>query len=148
MCKRNKAFLSAGIVIAAIITILVLLLFFNGGTQLFHLKAEEVECIQIVNSPRNGQTVTYQSPEDIELLVEYLNGFFYYSIFPAKFPGITSHCPVTIVCKDGIEIPFTVFPEGVILDGNTYLCYSSYIDHGAYFQPLVDLATGTKNVTS
>ena len=137
--KKNKVFLSVGIAIAAILTILVLLLSLNGGTQLFHLKAEDVECIQIPNSPKNGQTVTYQSSEDIELLVEYINGFFYYSIFPTELPGTTSRCPVTVVRKDGIEIPFTVFSEGVVLGEKTYLCHSPYIDNGPYFQPLVDL---------
>lgn len=132
-------FLFAGIGIAAILTIPVLLLFLNDGTQLFHLKAENVECIQIANFPRNGQTVTYQSSEDIELMVEYINGFFYYSIFPTELPGTTSRCPVTVVRKDGIEIPFTVFSEGVVLGKKTYLCHSPYIDNGPYFQPLVDL---------
>lgn len=148
MRKKKKVFLSAGIGIAVILTVFVLLLFLDGGTQLFHLKAEDVQCIQIANSPRNGQTVTFRSSEDIELLVEYINGFSYYSFLPTELPGSTSRCPVTVVRKDGIEIPFTVFPEGVVLDGNTYLCYSFYIDHGPYFQPLLDLATGTKSATS
>ncbi len=133
-------FLSAGIGIAAILTIPVLLLFLNDGTQLlFHLKAENVECIQIANFPRNGQTVTYQSSEDIEFLVEYLNGLFYYSIFPTELPGTTSRCPVTVVRKDGIEVLFTVFFEGVVLGEKTHLCHSPYIDNGPYFQPQVDL---------
>lgn len=139
MCKKKRVLLSVGIGIASILVIFFLLLVLNGGTQLFHLKPGEVEYVRIVSSPRNGQARTFQSSEDIDLLVEYLNGFSYYEIFPAELPGSVSHCPVTVVCKDGSEIPFTVFPEGVVLGGKTYLCHSSYVDHGPYFQPLINL---------
>lgn len=120
--------------------LLTLLLFLDGGRRLFQLEPGEIDSIRIAGSLRDGKTVTYQSAEEIELLTEYFNGFSYYSIFPAELPGSTSRCPVTLVRKDGVEIPFTVLPEGVILDGNTYLCHSPYVNHGPYFQPLVDLA--------
>lgn len=129
--KPLRILLLVGGITASILVMLSL----DGGLQPLHLEREEVSKV-IVQTYEPWGTVEFTEPQDLELLVEYLNGFHYTAVTPLDINRSGTSAGLLRIIVSGEEKVFALEASalGLPVEGGYW-----YIAEDEYFQPLLDL---------
>lgn len=100
-----------------------------------HLEREEVSKV-IVQTYEPWGTVEFTEPQDLDLLVEYLNGFHYTAVTPLDINRSGTSAGLLRIIVSGEEKVFALEASalGLPVEGGYW-----YIAEDEYFQPLLDL---------
>ena len=109
----------------------------DGGLQALHVEREEVSKV-IVETYEPWGIAEFTEPQDLDLLVEYLNGFHYTRVTPLDVNRSGTSAGLLRIIVSGEEKIFALEPNGLGLpvEGGYW-----YIAEENYFQPLLDSVT-------
>ena len=94
--------------------------------RVFRLHWEEIENITVIRSSYGSGNESYETPEDIRILTEYLNGFRCSYRFP-KIPEERSGGSfVYINYKDGESAILGIAPYAILIENNWYFGETEY----------------------
>ena len=97
----------------------------------------------IVQTYEPWGTVEFTEPQDLDLLVEYLNGFRYTEVIPLDVNRSGTSAGLLRIIVSGEEKVFALEASalGLLVEGGYW-----YIAEDEYFQPLLDLVRARSNV--